>query len=124
MFTKNHQALVAHLVLLLALLSGLFSMEPIMPVLAAGSWYVATAGNDANSCSATESPCATINGAIGKASSGDTIYIAEGTYTNPVDTVVVQVSKDVILLGGWDNSFSAQTGFSTIDGQNARGGIR
>jgi hypothetical protein len=40
---------------------------------AAGPWYVAPGGDDANSCLSPAAPCATINGAIGKATAGDTI---------------------------------------------------
>ncbi len=53
--------------------------EP-MPALAGNTWYVATTGNDSHSCSSTGSPCATINGAFGKAAAGDTIRVAIGTY--------------------------------------------
>ena len=49
--------------------------EENMPALAGATWYVATTGNDANSCSVPASPCATINGAIAKAASGDTINV-------------------------------------------------
>ena len=50
------------------------SSGEFIPHLAGASWYVATTGNDTNSCSSAGSPCATINGAIGKATtSGDTI---------------------------------------------------
>lgn len=43
------------------------------PVRAAGPWYVAPGGNDSNDCLNPATTCATINGALGKASSGDTI---------------------------------------------------
>ena len=50
---------------------------------AAGPWYVATSGSDSNSCTSPGAPCVTINGAISKASAGDTIYAAIGVYTAP-----------------------------------------
>jgi Zn-dependent metalloprotease len=84
--------------------------------------YVATSGNDSNSCSSAGSPCATINGAIGKAANGDTIKVATGTYTGS-GTEVVLINKSITLSGGWNASFTAQTGTSTIDGQAARRGI-
>lgn len=69
--------------------------------LAVTTWYVATTGNDLNSCTAIGSPCLTINGAIGKAAiSGDTINIAIGTYTG-AGTEVVLINKSIPLLGGW-----------------------
>lgn len=47
---------------------------------AAGPWYVATTGNDANDCLSVGTACLTIQAAVTKASSGDTINIADGTY--------------------------------------------
>ncbi len=89
---------------------------------AAGSWYVSTAGNDNIDCQSPNTPCATINGAMGKASSGDTVYVAAGTYTGAGDEVVL-INKDITLSGGWDATFSAQSGLSTIDGEASRRGI-
>jgi Zn-dependent metalloprotease len=91
-------------------------------VLVAATWYVATTGNDSNSCSATGSPCLTINGAISKAANGDTIKVAAGAYTG-TGTEVVLINKSVMLSGGWNAGFTAQSGISTIDGQEARGGV-
>ncbi len=45
------------------------------------NWYMATNGSDGNSCSSSTSPCATLQGAFGKMSGGDTLYLANGTYT-------------------------------------------
>ena len=84
------------------------------------TWRVAPTGNDAT-CTAvpTPAPCATIQGAIGKAASGDTIAVAVGTYTGAADPVV-DLTKNLTLSGGWDAAFGSQTGLSTIDGQDAR----
>jgi len=92
------------------------------PARAAGPWYITTAGDDSNSCLNPASPCATINGAIGKASSGDTIYVATGVYTSSSYEVVL-IDRSITLSGGWDASFTAQTGMATIDGGAARRGI-
>ena len=67
---------------------------------AAGPWYVAPGGDDVNDCLSTLTPCATINGTIGKASSGDTLYVATGTYTNSTGSEVVLIDKDTTLSGG------------------------
>ncbi len=75
-----------------------------------------------NSCDVPTSPCATINGAIAKAAEGNTIEVAEGTYTGSGNQVVL-VNKSVQLTGGWNPTFTSQDGFSTIDGQNARVGV-
>ncbi len=98
------------------------STNMYMPQLAGLTWYVTTTGNNLNSCSSTGSPCQTINGAIGKASAGDTIKIAIGTYTGSGNEVVL-IDKNVTLSGGWNASFTTQNGTSTIDGQGAQRGI-
>ncbi|HUI90382.1 MAG TPA: choice-of-anchor Q domain-containing protein, partial [Anaerolineales bacterium] len=89
-------------------------------------WFVKTAGDggsDSNDCLSPASACATIDGAIAKASSGDTINVATGTYTNGTDPVVVNIAESLTVLGGWDTAFASQSGLSTIDGQSARGGV-
>ena len=91
-------------------------------VSAAGPWYVATSGSDTNDCLSPTSPCGTINGAAAKAVAGDTLLVATGTYTGSGGSVVVLI-KDLTLSGGWDETFTSQTGRSVIDGENARNGI-
>lgn len=85
-------------------------------------WYVSPGGNDSNSCAAATAPCLTINGAISKASAGDTVDVAVGTYTGS-GTNVVAIDKDLTLSGGWNGTFTQQTGLSTIDGQDAQRGV-
>ena len=92
--------------------------------LVAATWYVANTGNDANSCASTGSPCATIQQAVYKAASGDTILVATGTYTGTGFFVVDISSKNLAISGGWNAGFTTQTGASIVDGQNARGGIK
>jgi hypothetical protein len=82
-------------------------------------YYVAKTGNDSNNCFVPEFPCLTINGAIGKAANGELIRVAIGTYTEPE----ILIDKSIVLTGGWDASFSTQSGTSTIDGEGARRGI-
>lgn len=89
---------------------------------AAGPWYVIPTGDDNNDCLSPGTACATINGALGKASAGDVINIAVGTYTG-TGFEVVFVDKSVTLAGGWDVSFTAQSGMSILDGQGQRRGI-
>jgi hypothetical protein len=90
--------------------------------LAATAWYVSPGGSDSNSCAAPNTPCLTIDGAISKASSGDAVDVAVGTYTGTGGSVVT-IDKDLTLSGGWTSSFTQQTGRSTIDGQSARSGV-
>src|SRR6185503_9119770 len=89
-----------------------------------GDWYVATIGNDSNSCFEPAFPCATINGALNKSdfAAGDTIRVAVGTYTG-TSAEVVLIDKDITLSGGWDVNFTSQSGMSTIDGQGERRGL-
>ncbi len=65
---------------------------------AAGPWFVDPAGSDSNSCLAAgaANACLTLAGAIGKASSGDTINVAAGTYTV---LGVVTVNKSLTING-------------------------
>ena len=92
------------------------------PARAAGPWFVTPGGSDSSDCLSLASPCATINAAIGKATSGDTIYVAIGTYTGS-DNEVVLIDRSITLSGGWDATFMAQTGMTTIDGGGGRRGI-
>jgi len=88
----------------------------LMAVLGGGTAWAATTffvnsatGSDANDClSATVGapgvgPCLTITGAMGKASAGDTIRVAAGTYSEQV-----QVTKTLFLLGA-QNGVDART---------------
>ncbi len=93
------------------------------PALAAATVYVSPAGNDGNTCLAPSAPCATINAAVGKASTGDTVVVAVGTYKDTSSEVVL-IQKALTLSGGWDSSFASRPGYSTIDGQSARRGVQ
>lgn len=77
-----------------------------LPALIGGTWYVATTGNDANSCATPSTSCATINGAIGKATAGNTILVATGIYIGSFGSqAVVSVDRSLSLSGGWDTTF-------------------
>lgn len=92
------------------------------PAAAAGPWFVATTGDDANDCLSPATPCLTIDGAIGKAAAGDVVYVAVGVYTGS-DFAIVNIDRDITLLGGWNSAFDSVVGYSILDGQNARRGI-
>src|SRR5438128_258778 len=51
---------------------------------AAGPWYVDPGGSDGADCLSPGTACLTINAAITKASSGDTINLAAGVYVENV----------------------------------------
>lgn len=89
---------------------------------------VATSGNDSSNCGSIGSPCRTINYAVNQAVSGDTILVAEGTYTTPgsciVGTAVMCVfAKELTILGGFTTSnWSTANPIANptiIDGQNS-----
>jgi len=85
--------------------------------------YVAPGGDDTHDCLSPASPCATINGALNRAGPGDVIYVAAGVYKGSGDWVV-EVGKAVTLSGGWDETFTAQIGAATVDGESTRGAVR
>jgi hypothetical protein len=113
---------VFRLIFVLILVLGSVAISSPQPARAAGLWYVDTTGDDNNDCLSPVTPCATINAAIERASTGDSIKVGEGTYTGS-DIAVVSIDKDITLAGGWDVSFGTQSGTSTIDGQGVRRGI-
>jgi parallel beta-helix repeat protein len=84
--------------------------------------YVAISGNDTdNDCTNPSSPCRTVQHAVDEASSGDTILVAEGVYTDvhgrprpanydapPAFTTVYQVvlvTETVTIRGGYTTDF-------------------
>ncbi len=87
-----------------------------------GIWYVAPTGSDTSDCLSPATPCATLNGAIRKASPSDTILVATGIYTGSGDEVML-IDKNMTLSGGWNMSFTLQISASIIDGQATRRGI-
>jgi hypothetical protein len=84
------------------------------------SMYVSPLGDDFYDCLTPATPCATINGAINKASPGETIYVATGIYTTNTGTEVVLIDRTITLSGGWDQGFTTQEGMATIDGDGVR----
>ena len=70
---------------------------------AAGTWYVKTTGNDANDCLSSAHACKTIQAAISKASTGDTIKVAAGTY---IEQIVID--RNLTLKGAGVGSTTIQ----------------
>lgn len=63
---------------------------------AAGPWYVSMTGNDENDCLSPATACLTLQAAINKASSGDTVNVEAGIYPY---AGVVTVHKKLTLKG-------------------------
>jgi len=59
------------------------------------TWYVATTGNDANSCTTSADPCRTINAAVGRTTSGDTVRIGAGTFNENI----IQINTNLVFAG-------------------------
>jgi predicted outer membrane repeat protein len=87
-------------------------------------WYVAPTGNDNNNCQSVSTPCLHIATAIQRASSGDAIHLAVGSYAENLT-----LSKSLTLIGAGpnqsfiDGSYGVNTLTSTvtIDGSKVTG---
>lgn len=82
--------------------------------------YVSTNGNDANDAVYPETPARTIAGGIAQAYSNSVynIRVAKGTYTNRYySDYCIKLRNEISISGGWNNEFTANGDYSTIDGQ-------
>ena len=93
------------------------------PVLAdPGDLFVTTSGTG-TACT-QDTPCV-LQTALGQAVNGDTIYVAQGTYTG-TGSAVVTVTQSITLAGGWNGAPSGavvrapDTYTTTLDGEIAR----
>jgi len=81
---------------------------PGAPLSAPIDLYVATDGDDDNSCITPTEPCRTLQAAVDKASDRDTIHMAAGVYGSPDESVVnlVEIRKPLTIVGaGRDATF-------------------
>ena len=102
------------------------------PAHAASSWYVAPSGNDGNDCMAAATACRTIAAALGRATAGGTINIADGTYPERLllrtDVTILGASAGSTIVGPltiWDRGVTASVANVTVTGgeRTAGGGI-
>lgn len=119
----SHQRLRAIVLCAVIAGAGLHSITAAHAETEATTYYVAPGGNDGGACNSTAAPCGTIQAAVNKAASSDTIQIAAGTYTFSVDqcgsgvnAVVCIAEKSLTLIG-------AGAGATIIDGQQGRRGV-
>jgi hypothetical protein len=97
-------------------------LQPVLIANAmANSFFVKPGAS--GSC-AQDQPC-NLQTALGMAQKGDTIYVAQGTYTGS-GAAVITVTRSITLAGGWDGAGSgavnrdATLSPSTLDGESAR----
>lgn len=87
-----------------------------------GIWYVSANGDDTNDCLTPLTACAAISAPMDKPGfqAGDTILIEHALYGDATtnDTVVI-INQDVVLSGGWDETFTEYTHNSLIRGSRA-----
>ena len=122
----------------LVVISFSFGIMPLLQVQAStATRYVSTSGNDSGSCNNAVSPCRTIQYAMNKSVSGDSILVARGTYTYSAASdpcsflltraVVCLLNKNLTIRGGylptdWSTA-NPTTNLTVIDGQNIRRGV-
>ncbi len=82
------------------------------------TYYVsASAGSNSNDGTSASTPFASIQAAISAAVAGDEIWVTAETY---LISSILSVSLDINMKGGYNPSFTEQTGYTTLDGNNAR----
>lgn len=115
-----------------------YNFKSLLAAPQAAVWRVDNAtGTDNGSCGSTSQPCKTIQFAVDRSDSGDTILVAAGTYTysgsdtclDGVSTAVVCIlSTHLTLLGGYSSSnwssANPTANVTIIDGQNAHRGVQ
>ncbi len=77
----------------------LFSFLGISSTAWTTDYYVSTSGDNSNDCLSAGSACLTVQGAVGKTSSGDTINIEAGTYTSANSISVSNKSLNFVGAG-------------------------
>jgi hypothetical protein len=99
----------------LVLMVSLFlNLKIVQAETSAANYYVAATGTDNANCGTSGAPCRSIQAAVNKAVTGDTILVAAGSYNynGAADTcsflvtrsVVCVVDKDITIRGGYTTS--------------------
>jgi len=107
---------------------GLFCLLAVSPRVAwadPGVLFASPTGSG-SACS-QDAPCQ-LQTALSQAADGDTIYLAQGTYTGS-GAAVITLTKSITLYGGWDGAANGpvmrdpQAYSTTIDGEGMRRGV-
>jgi hypothetical protein len=110
----------------LLLLGWFWSMSAVQPVYADSETLFVATGGSGTTCSQVQ-PC-TLQTALDQVDDGDTVYLAQGTYTG-TGTTVISITKSITLAGGWDGAASGPVVRdpvahpTTLDAQEARRGM-
>lgn len=96
-------------------LSGPPAVGPRVALAQAGTGVirVATSGTDVPTCGGESTPCRTVQYAVNQASSGDSVLVATGTYSDihlavfGTITQVVYVDRSLTIRGGYNSNFTA-----------------
>jgi len=86
------------LLIALVLALPILALLPGQGVAAPKVWFVATTGNNDWDCLTLSTPCRTIKGAIIKASDGDALNVAAGTYSTSTNGEAFPIALDKTLL--------------------------
>ena len=84
------------------------------PVAASKTIYVSPTGNNANDGTDLKAPMKELDKALLKASAGDRINMAEGTYTGTFGVGYWVIDKPVQIYGGYSSDFSSRDPFKYL----------
>ena len=131
MRSKRLLVALAHGLGLALTVGAVLLLSQTQTVQAAGPWYVSSSGDDSD-CLSWATACTTINGALGKAGSGDTIYIDAGTYAeslslNNITLTLTGAGADTTVIDGGGTGrvvYVGSTAAVTITGVTIRNGYQ
>ena len=88
------------LLLALVLVLPLLAVSPSSSSATGTTWYVSTLGNNAWDCLTPSTPCRTIQAAVNKASDGDALNVAAGTYSAAIgEAFPIMLDKTLLIHG-------------------------
>jgi parallel beta-helix repeat protein len=125
---RRHNHIVSSLIAGGALLIGLFLLlNATSPIACADprTLFVTTTGT--GTACAQAAPCL-LQTALTQAQDGDSVYVAQGTYTGTAGSVIT-VTQSIILYGGWDGSMGTalvrdpQAYPTILNGEGQRRGV-